>query len=63
MSAWQLRRSESLFGGLLRITATRKGLGTSVGIRGLRFSRSPSGKRHRTVGIPGTGLFERTRIR
>ena len=61
--SWQLRKSKSLFGGLLRLTATRKGVGASVGIPGLRFSRSATGRRHRTLSIPGTGLFKRTRTR
>lgn len=63
MSGWQFRKSKSLFGGLLRLTATRNGLSTSVGIRGLRHSRSPKGRVTRTVSIPGTGLFKRKRLR
>ena len=62
MNGWQLRRSKSLFGGLVRLNASKKGLGVSVGIPGLRFSRSPGGKKTRTVGIPGTGLFNRKRL-
>ena len=62
MSGWQLRRSKSLLGGLLRLTVTRKGLGASVGIPGLRYSRSAKGRRTRTVSIPGTGLFKRKRL-
>ncbi len=63
MSGWQLRRSKSLFGGLLRLTATKNGLSTSVGVPGLRHSRSARGRITRTVSIPGTGLFKRTRLR
>ena len=63
MSGWQLRRSKSLLGGLVRLTATRKGLSTSVGIPGLRFSRSAKGRISHTVSIPGTGLFKRKRLR
>jgi uncharacterized protein DUF4236 len=63
MSGWQLRRSKSLFGGLVRLNVSRKGLGTSVGIPGLRYSRSAKGRITRTVTIPGTGLFKRKRVR
>lgn len=63
MSGWQLRRSKSLFGGLIRLTATRKGLSTSVGVPGLRQSRSATGRITRTVSIPGSGLFKRRRLR
>ncbi len=63
MSGWQLRRSKSLFGGLIRLTASRKGVTPSIGIPGLRFSRSTKGRITRTTGIPGTGLFKRKRIR
>jgi hypothetical protein len=63
MSKWQWRKSKNLLGGLIRLTGTRKGLGISVGGKGLRFSRSPTGRKHRTVSIPRTGLFKRKRIR
>ncbi len=62
MGQWGWRRSRSLLGGLVRLTATKRGLGVSVGGKGLRFSRSPTGKRHRTISIPGTGLFRRDRV-
>lgn len=63
MSGWQLRRSKSLLGGLVRLTVTRKGISTSLGLPGMRVSRSPRGRLTRTVSIPGTGLFKRKRLR
>jgi hypothetical protein len=63
VSAWQLRRSKSLLGGLVRLTLGRSGVSTSIGVRGLRVSRSPKGRITRTVSVPGTGLFRRDRLR
>ena len=61
MGGWQFRQAKSLFGGLVRLTATRNGLSTSVGLPGLRHSRSAKGRITRTVSIPGTGLCKRLR--
>jgi len=36
---------------------TRKGVGWSIGIPGLRYGISPSGKRFISVGLSGTGLY------
>ncbi len=53
---WRFRRSKSLFGGLIQFTLGRRGISTSVGVPGLRVSRSPRGKLRRTVSVPGTGV-------
>jgi tetratricopeptide (TPR) repeat protein len=42
-------------GKFLALNISKTGIGLSVGIRGLRYSRGPSGS-HLTVGLPGTGL-------
>jgi hypothetical protein len=39
------------------MTLTKKGIGGSWGIPGLRFGISPSGQRYFSTGIPGTGLY------
>jgi hypothetical protein len=41
----------------LRWTLTRRGIGASVGIPGLRFGMSPDGRRYVSVGLPGTGIY------
>jgi hypothetical protein len=54
--AWQWRKSKTFLGGLVRLPATKKGLGVSVGVPGFRLSFGPDGKRRRTISVPGTGL-------
>jgi hypothetical protein len=43
--------------GPLRWTWTKKGVGWSIGIPGLRYGISPNGSRYISFGIPGTGLY------
>lgn len=43
--------------GPFRWTWTKKGVGWSWGIPGLRYGVSPSGQRYISIGIPGTGLY------
>ena len=53
--AWRWRK---VFGrGPLRTTVSKKGVGFSFGIPGLRYGVSPDGRRYVSVGIPGTGLY------
>ena len=40
-----------------RTSVTRRGLGVSWGIPGLRFGLSPSGRKWISVGFPGIGLY------
>src|SRR5882724_1894062 len=52
---WRFRKS---FGrGPFRWTLSKRGIGWSWGIPGLRYGVSPSGQRYFSMGIPGTGLY------
>jgi tetratricopeptide (TPR) repeat protein len=51
----RIRRSIRLGPGV-RLNLTKTGVGASFGIRGARYTVNSSGRRTRTVGIPGTGL-------
>lgn len=57
MAGWtsRFRRSAGLGGGF-RLNVTKRGVGVSVGRRGLRRSWHSTGRRTSTVGLPGTGL-------
>jgi hypothetical protein len=56
MAKWQFRKSKSLLGGLVKLNLSKKGLGYSIGVPGIRISRSADRKIRRTLSIPGTGL-------
>lgn len=43
--------------GPFRWTWTKKGVGWSIGVPGLRYGVSPNGSRYVSFGIPGTGLY------
>jgi len=43
--------------GPINTTVTTKGVGWSIGIRGLRYGISPTGRHYISVGIPGLGLY------
>jgi hypothetical protein len=43
--------------GPVNTTVTTKGVGWSIGVRGLRYGISPTGRRYVSVGVPGTGLY------
>lgn len=52
---WRFRK---VFGrGPFRSTLSKRGIGWSWGIPGLRYGVSPSGQRYISFGIPGTGLY------
>ena len=57
MARWtsRFRRSKSLGGGF-RLNLTKRGIGMSVGGRGLRRSWHSTGRRTTSAGLPGTGL-------
>lgn len=55
----QFRKSKQA--GLFRVTATKKGLGMSVGKGPLRVSVSADGTVRRTISAPGTGVYD-TRV-
>ena len=40
----------------VRLTVSKTGIGVSAGVRGARYSVHSSGRRTKTVGIPGTGV-------
>jgi hypothetical protein len=40
----------------IRLNVSRRGVGVSAGVKGLRYSLSPTGRRRRTVSLPGTGI-------
>ena len=44
-------------GGGLRSTISRRGMGWSWGIPGVRFGMSPTGNKYISFGIPGTGFY------
>src|SRR3954471_1841476 len=54
--AFRFRKSMKIGG--LRITATKSGLSLSGGVRGFRVAVNGKGQLRRTVGIPGTGLYD-----
>lgn len=54
--AWRFRRSTKI--GPFRITATKNGLSASAGVPGARVSVNSKGQVRRTVGIPGSGLYD-----
>src|SRR2546428_12484632 len=52
---WRFRR---VFGaGPFRWTLSKRGVGASVGLGGVRFGVSPDGRRYMSFGLPGTGLY------
>src|ERR1700709_673291 len=50
---WRYRKSVSF--GPLRLNVGRRGIGTSVGVRGIRLSDGADGRRRLTLTVPGTG--------
>ena len=53
--SWRFRRVISA--GLLRLNLSRRGIGWSVGIPGVRYGRSATGALYVSVGFPGLGLY------
>lgn len=51
----RFQRSMQLIPGV-RLNFSKSGIGTSFGVRGARYSISPTGRRTVSAGIPGTGL-------
>jgi len=43
--------------GPFRWSLNKTGIGWSIGIPGIRYGISPTGQRHLSIGIPGTGLY------
>lgn len=53
--AFRARKSFKVMPGV-RMTVSKGGISTSVGVRGARVTRTASGRITRTVGLPGSGL-------
>ena len=51
-----MRFRKSFNYGPVRINVSKHGLGTSVGVKGCRYTKTADGKKRTTVSIPGTGL-------
>ena len=58
--SWQYRKSKKV--GPFRFTASKRGISSSVGFGGYRVTRRADGSHQRTVRIPGTGIYNTTRI-
>jgi Protein of unknown function (DUF4236) len=56
--SFRYRKSINLGGGV-HLNLSKTGVGLSCGVPGLRYSVHSSGRRTRTVGIPGTGMYWR----
>lgn len=52
----QFRRSVGF--GPLRVTATKRGMSASLGVKGARVGVNSKGQVRRTVGLPGTGVYD-----
>lgn len=55
---FQFRKSKKIAPGI-RLNFTKNGIGISGGIRGARISRSATGRRTASLGIPGSGMSYR----
>lgn len=53
--SWHFRKSKQK--GIFRVTASKSGISTSVGGKGIRLTRTANGKLKLTAGIPGTGIY------
>lgn len=58
--SWQFRKSKKI--GPIRLTASKRGISTSIGSRPFRVTRRADGGYQRTIRIPGTGIRNTTRI-
>jgi hypothetical protein len=57
-TSWSFRRSIRLPGGL-RINLSRRGVGYSLGVPGVRFGKDATGRQYQAYSVPGTGLYSR----
>lgn len=56
---FRFQRSAKLLPGV-RLNFSKSGIGASFGVKGARYSISPTGRRTASVGIPGTGMSWRS---
>ena len=61
MGSLRFRRSMKLAPGV-RMSVSKTGLGLSAGVTGARYSVHSTGRRTRTVGVPGTGVSHVTTL-
>jgi len=54
---WRFRKLFQF--GPFRLNLSRRGIGTSIGIPGLRYGIAADGTRYISIGIPGTGIYWR----
>jgi hypothetical protein len=59
MGSLRFRRSIRIAPGI-KLNLNKRSVGISAGVRGARYSVNSSGRRTRSVGIPGTGLSYRS---
>src|SRR5262245_8253033 len=52
------RFRKSFGSGPFRLTLSKRGISTSAGVKGARVSLGADGKVRRTVGIPGSGIYD-----
>jgi Protein of unknown function (DUF4236) len=58
MAGWRFRRS--IRGPLgIRWNFSRRGVGISAGVRGLRIGRDARGRNYTAASVPGTGIYRR----
>ncbi len=57
---WIFRKSKGF--GIFRITASRRGLSVRTGVPGAHVSVNTRGDVHESVGIPGSGLYFRSKV-
>ncbi len=58
---WYVRRSMKIAPGV-RVNFSNRGLGMSVGTRGVHISQSATGRRTFSAGLPGTGIRYRETV-
>lgn len=58
MAGVNFRKSKKV--GPVRVTASKRGISTSVGVKGARVTKGADGRTRTTVGIPGTGISKTT---
>jgi Protein of unknown function (DUF4236) len=59
MGSWRFRRSVKIAPGV-RLNFNKRSVGISAGVRGARYSVNSDGRRNRSLGIPGSGLYYRS---
>lgn len=53
----RFRKSKTILPGV-KVNVTKTGIGVSAGVKGARVSAHSSGRVSRSIGIPGTGLYD-----